>query len=187
MRTQPSALLCALIFLLLGSAFGQAPSQPQPSQDTQLLRALLEEVRQLRTAVQKTSLQQHRSQILLEQISRQKTLVENLQQELEQLRVQIRATADLNRFDEDLKEFETAYNETADPTARAQMQQAYGALKRSVERQKKQAQEELHRNQEQELRLNQQLVLEQAKLAELEQQVNVLMNDLVQVAEAGKR
>ncbi len=173
--------------VLLSTVLAQSPAPTASPSDAQLLRALLDEVRQLRLIVQKTGLQQHRLQILLEQIAQQKTRVENLQQELEQVRTQIRADSDLNRFDEDLKEFETAYQETTDPTTRAQMQQAYGALKRSVERQRKQAQEELQRLAEQERRWQQQLFQEQAKLTDLEQQLQALTNDLAQLATATPR
>jgi hypothetical protein len=90
-----------------------APLAAEAHLDAQLLRALLEEVRQLRLAVQKGSLSQHRSQLLLERIARQQDRVEGLNAEIEQVREQLQVLSQPGRYDEELKGMEEAISSNA--------------------------------------------------------------------------
>ena len=163
-------------------------SQPAiaTQQETELLKALLDEVRQLRLAVQHASLSHHRALILMEQSGRQRAVIESLSAELEQLKARIQADADPRRFDEEIKEMETAMSE-AEPQLRFQLSQTYASLKRSIERQKKQAEQELESRKERAQQLESKLRLEQAKLAEIQEQMDALERELSQQVAATRR
>ena len=156
--------------------------------EAQLLKALLDEVRQLRLAVQHNSLSQHRSQILLERIGRQQDRLENLSADLEQLRTQMQELANPDRYEAELREMEEAIKATTDPQTRAALIQAYEGLKRSLAQQRQADQQELQRQQERERKLDGQLRMEQARLAELQEQLEAVERELDrQVADARQR
>ena len=185
-RPKATFLFFLVVAILLSSysVFAQSsPSTiPQPasaSQDTQLLHALLEEVRQLRLAVEKNGLRQHQAQVVWKCIEKQQDRVTNVSLELEQLRTKIQHLSNPGRYDEAIKEAETAIREAADPQARAHLTQAYEDLKRSLERQKRSDQQELEQQRERERQLDAQLHTEQDKLAELQGRMEALEQDFV--------
>jgi chromosome segregation ATPase len=188
-------LLC-LAFVLLSlpcAALAQqtaagAPPATEARAEAQLLKALLDEVRALRLAVQSSSLSQHRAQILIERIGRQQDRIEGLSADLEQLRAEMQELANTNRYDEELREMEEAINATTDPQARAAQIQAYESLKRSLVRQRQADQQELQRQQERERALDVKLRMEQARLAEMQEQLEAVERELDrQVAETRQR
>jgi chromosome segregation ATPase len=161
-----------------------APLAAEAHLDAQLLRALLEEVRQLRLAVQKGSLSQHRSQLLLERIARQQDRVEGLNAEIEQVREQLQVLSQPGRYDEELKGMEEAISRARNPQERARLEEAYDALKRSLEEQRQADQKELERQRERERALAARLQTEQARLAELQEQLEAIEREMdKQVAE----
>lgn len=169
----------AILSLSFTIVFGQS-AQPQPSascDQSALLKALLDEVRELRTTIQRNGLAQYRATLLADAIAKQRTLVGTISLELDRVRGEIRDLADQNDEDKELAESEAAYR-AATPEARPVMEQALAALKRSVERQKQQAQRELTHLQVSEQQLNQRLLAEQAKLTSLEDEVKALERDL---------
>jgi chromosome segregation ATPase len=190
-----ASLLC-LAFVLLSlpcAALAQqtaagAPPATEARAEAQLLKSLLDEVRQLRLAVQHGSLSQHRSQMLLERIGRQQDRIEGLSADLEQLRDEMKELANPARYDDELREMEAAIQATSDPQARAAQVQAYEALKHSLARQRQADQQELQRQQERERDLDAKLRMEQARLAEMQEQLEAVERELDrQVAEARQR
>jgi predicted nucleic acid-binding Zn-ribbon protein len=189
-----SLLRLALVTLSLPcAAYAQqatmnAPQTTEARAETHLLKALLDEVRALRLAVQSSSLSQHRAQILLERIGRQQDRIEGLSADLEQLRAEMQELANPARYDDELREMETAISATSDPQARAAQIQAYEALKHSLARQRQADQQELQRQQERERVLDAKLRMEQARLAEMQEQLEAVERELDrQVAEARQR
>lgn len=176
-------LTFALLLLVSLTALAQQPvtATPSPanaSSDSQLLRALLEEVHLLRLEIQKTSINTWRAQAISERISKQQGLVDRLHEESEQLKQQIQSAQDLSREQDDLNELETAINHTPDSNTRAQLTQAYDTMKRSFERRKQYAQEQVQQLSQRQMQIEQTLQVEQSRLAELQEQRDTLDREL---------
>ncbi len=180
----PLALCALLIALLAGTqALAQAPAATPAapvasSPEAQLLRALLDEVRQMRLALQRASINTHRAQRLTERLARQQNRVDSLAEEVEQLKTLIQQTQDTAREEDELKELEATINETPDPQARAQLAQSYTILKRSLARQKEYARQEADRHRERQQQLEATLRQEQSRLAELQDQLDAIEREL---------
>jgi activator of HSP90 ATPase len=152
-----------------------------------MLKALLEEVRELRRTIERNNLRQLQAQILLKGIEKQQGHVANMSLELDQLRAHIQDLSNIGRHDETLKEAENAIREAVDPQSRALLTQAYEDLRKSLERQKKLDQQELENRRERDRQLEAQLRTEQAKLAELQEQLAALERELDKQANLGAR
>jgi chromosome segregation ATPase len=90
--------LVVLCLAASGAALAQTqpPPNPAPADQGQTIQALLNEVRQLRLAIERMSLSAYRAQIAVERLRLQQERVERLTQDLDAVRDQIR--------DEDLQE-----------------------------------------------------------------------------------
>ncbi len=182
-----------VIALLTGAgALAQQPAAaPQPptasSPEAQLLRALLEEVRQLRIALQRANINTHRAQMLTERLARQQSRVDSLIEEIEQTKALIQQSQDTSRDEDELKDLEATINETPDPQTRAQLVQSYAALKRSLIRQREYARQEAEQSRERQAQLEATLRQEQARLAELQDQLDAVYRELDQQITEGKK
>lgn len=134
--------------------------------EAQLLRALLDEVRQLRAAVQRTNINTYRAQRLAERLAQQQNRVDGLSEQIEQIKAQIQQSSDAGRDEEELRELEASIS-SADPQTRQQLQIVYESLKRSIERQREYARQDAERNRGRQQQLEATLLTEQGRLAEL--------------------
>jgi len=168
--------LCLLCAAPSFNAFAQqgAASPAAPSPEAQLLRTLIDEVRQLRVASQRNSLNLHRAQTLTDRMARQQTRVESLAEEIEQLKTQVQQSLDTSRDEDEMKELEAAINDTADTQQRAVLIQSYNGMKRAIERQREYARQEAERSRSRQQQLEIALRAEQSKLAELQDQFDAL-------------
>ena len=197
----PRGIILALLFavLFLSSAQnaytqGNAPVEPPAAINTQtelqLLRAVLDEMRQLRGELKISNLFQQRSRLLLERRRRQEDLITRLERELQELRQDMRELADAGRYDEqseDLKELEAELGQAIDPAHRADLAMEYSRVNRSLERHKKTDREELDRKREHQPKLEERLRLEKATLLDLDSQLEAFERDIeIQTVEALK-
>jgi DNA repair exonuclease SbcCD ATPase subunit len=186
------ALSCCVLLSLVTNGFAQTQPTPTPvttqvtSPEAQLLRALLEEVRQLRTALQQTTIGTLRARLLIEQLAKQQTLVDTLSEEINQLKALITQAQDTTRGDDDLQELEAQIRECADPQERARLMQSYAALKRAMERERAVLKKEAVEQQARQMQLENTLRAEQTKLAELQGQLEDLDRELEKLATGGK-
>lgn len=180
-------LLFAAPHALAQQASNNPPAQASSAQDGQSMRALLEEVRQLRLVLQRNSVNAYRAQTLMERLARQQRRVDDLTAELDQIKAQLQQAQELNREEDELKDLEATINETADPQARAQLLQAYASLKRSLARQREYARQEAERCRERQQQLEMSLSAEQGRLAEIQEQLNAVDREMdKQIAEMRK-
>ena len=88
-----SSLFCfaVLCFALPAASFAQAQrsSQSAPADSERTLKALLDEVRQLRIALERMNLSAYRAQILVERLRAQQDRVERLRRDIDSVRNQI--------------------------------------------------------------------------------------------------
>ena len=191
------ALFVAVLFLssaqnvyTQGSAPAEPPSSSNGQTELQVLRALLDEVRQLRGALQRNSFLQHHSNLLFERLRRQGDLITRFERELQELRQDMRELSDNGRYEEqneDLKQLETELGQAVDPTQRADLAVEYGRVSRSLERHKKADAEELARKREREPKLEERIRLENATLLDLYSQLEAFERDIdLQTIEALK-
>jgi thioester reductase-like protein len=187
----PCFMLClATIATSAQTPVAQSPTSTHPqtaaSPETQLLRALLEEVRQLRAILQQTTVGTLRARLLTEQVAKQQMRVDTLSEEINQLKALITQAQDTTRGDDELQELETQIRETSDPQERARLLQSYAAFKRAIERERAALKKEAVEQQSRQMQLETTLRLEQAKLADLQGQLESLDRELEKLAANGK-
>ncbi len=186
--------VCLLCLVQSAIAYAQQPAAASAtSPEVQLLRALLEEqralreeVRQLRAAIQRTNLNTYRAQRLAEQFAQQQSRVDGFVEQIEQVKTQIQQSLDTSRDEEELRDLE-AVARSADPQTRQQLLQTYESLKRSIERQREYTRQEADRNRARQQQLETMLQTEQARLAELREQLDALDRDLERQVTDGKK
>lgn len=140
---------CILLFLAFGSicsglstskiyAQGQRKAQPAPAQTNQdqILRSLLEEIRQLRRSLERTNFNTFRAQIIVERIRLQQEQLARLNQQFEELRTQA-ADNKLNQshIQDQIKDLDTRISQERDPTSREQFVSQQKEMKFMLEQQ----------------------------------------------------
>ena len=188
-RLKSSLALFVFCLALASNAFAQQPAAPNvaPSPEAQLLRALLEEVRQLRQTMQRATFNQYRTQTLTGQLARQQARVESLTEEIEQLKAAQQQAYDARRDQEELQELETAYKREPNPTMREQLRQSYQSMQRALTRQQEDQRldAERHRQRQSQLEIN--LRGEQTRLAELQEQLDAVAREFDKPAIEAKK
>lgn len=187
------------LFISLAFAAGVMAQTPTPASssgltpDTQLLRALLEEqralreeVRQLRAVILRSNITTYRAQRLTDQLVQQQSRVDGLAEEIEQLKAQTQQSLERSSDEQELRDLEAAI-QVADPQTRPQLMQVYESLKRSLERQREYAQQEVAQNRIRQQQLEALLNNEQIRLADIREQLEALDRDLDKQLADGKK
>ena len=158
--------------LALGFVFASPASFAQTaSTDSQTLQALLAEVRQLRMDLQTTSVASQRVQIILYRLQLQEGTVARAQQRVDEVHSKLaEARAGVQHFASEVERMQRALNETQNPADRKESESLLAARKGQLESQK--AAEQDWETKEAESR--QELRLEEAKLAALQEQFDQL-------------
>src|SRR5499426_2403465 len=153
------------------SALTAPVNQSQPGANGQPMQALVNEVRQLRLAIERSNLSAYRAQVTLERIRWQQPRVDRLNEKLVNVRAEI-AELRLRQASapEDLKYIENELRKETDPGKRRELQQAQLMLKRQPEA--------LAQLEQQESQLLAQLQPEQAKLNELNERLDAAQKEL---------
>jgi chromosome segregation ATPase len=169
-----SCAICCLVTIIWGAQSGGASSGAQGSEG-HTLRALLEEVHQLRLTLQRTSLNTTRAQLAFERMRLQRSRLDVLLREVESVRAQRDSVREaLAQAGDRFKELEEQTGHASDAALRARFERQLGLSKQVLN---------AHARREEQLRerdaqLNAQLQAEQAKLGELEDQLANLEREL---------
>jgi chromosome segregation ATPase len=164
------SLLPLVLLLISTTAFGQTNST-----DSDTLKSLLSEVRQLRRDLQTTTVAAQRAQILIYRTQAQESVVRRMQERVDDTRSKL---AQIQYEEKSLtaaaKQNQDLLDHTDNPTTRKELEQGIAQFK---------AHQEIQANTEQETRaklseLEEELRLEQAKLDELQDQLNRLEKTL---------
>ena len=172
MNTKKILAIVALV-TLGGVAQGLAQSSGQLAGE-ELLRALLEELRALRTTIQRNSAAEIRGQLLIERARMQNEIVRDLSRELEQRQMTGPMSDDEAIVDEAMESFEDRIRTETDSEKRRQLEREREQMKRRREMQKRYIEEARLRQQ----RLESRLAEERDKLQELEKEINSLTRDI---------
>lgn len=145
-----------------------------PSPEAQLLRVLIDEVRQLRATLQRINVNTYRAHSLNDRLAQQQSRVDSLTEEIEQTKALLTQALDTSEDETELKEMEAAWQETTNPAKREELLLAYQSFKRSLARKREAGRHEAERQRERQQQLEMTLRLEQAKLAEVQEQLAAL-------------
>jgi chromosome segregation ATPase len=154
----------AVVLLAAGlTRFGTVAANPQGS-EAAMTQALIKEVQELRRTLQDVVVSNARTQLTIEHIRLQKSLVDDLQQDRRTVQERLESdAANLQETEESARQLEKLIGATADPAYRSELEHQLRALQLNGE----QTRQRLQRQRAQEAQLNAGLEQEQAKLAEL--------------------
>jgi TolA-binding protein len=159
--------------------------------ELQLLRVLISEVRQLRFAMQESTIRQHRSTLIFERIRRQQDIIDMIESHRDDLSDQIGELTNSERYDEEideLKAYEGEITETTDPQERADLVQEQSRIKRALERKKKADGNQVERLRDRARQVQTKLENERATLTDLQYQLDILEREMErQIGIAGKQ
>jgi SMC interacting uncharacterized protein involved in chromosome segregation len=157
-------------------ALAQSQQVPAvPDHDKQVLRELLQEMRQLRVALQRMQLVSQRTQVMLERIRLQQNRVDSISRILESLRTHLaEVKAARPAIDDDIRDMDELLNRTTDTTKRSEIE---AQIKETKARLNAQSREE-EKSRQRELELTADLQAAQAKLNDLNNQLDTIMREL---------
>lgn len=172
--------LLLLVCLSLSSfsrpqAITNSVNQAQQGDNGQPMQALLNEVRQLRIAIQRSNLNTYHAQVTLERLRIQQQSVDRLNEKLGEVRERIaKAKIDQAQLPEHLRTVESKLSQETDPAKRRELENTQNQLKFESER----LTQLETQGREMEAQLNGQLQTEQAKLNELNDRLDILQKEL---------
>lgn len=174
-------LIAALVFLSHFYATRTIAQSNEPADSAQMadidktLRQMLAEVRELRIAIQRTSVVQTRFQMLVERLRIQQTHVDAVNRRVDDLRAQVAdARAARPQMEQQIKDAEDLLERTTDPNGRVDLESRIKSMKASFAR----FGPEEERLQTRELVLESELQMAQVKLTELNSQLDALLNEM---------
>ena len=171
-------LLClvTLCFISPAAALAQndKPAESVQGDRDQTLKQLLVEVHELRIAVQRATVNNNRFQMLIERTRVEQTHVESVRRELEGVRSQLSDLQAMKpRMQKQIKDAEDGLDRVTDPNTHADLEARIKTMKADLARIA--PEEERLRNRE--AALDSEFQAAQAKLNELNSQMDTLMNE----------
>ena len=170
--------LCLVTFCCASPTSAQAqsnkPAESAQGDRDQTLKQLLTEVRELRLAVQQATVSNTRFQMLIERVRVQQAHVDALSRQLENIHSQVaEMKAAKPQMEQQIKDAEDLLDRTPDPNAHAELDSRIKGGKANLARL---AQED-ERLRSRETAVDTELQSAQAKLNELNSQMDALMNE----------
>jgi len=185
-RIKTISIICLLILTtLVFASFGRSqttagsPTKAAQGENEQAMQALLYEVRELRLAIQRSNLSAYHAQVIIERMRSQQLSADRLTDRLRETRDQIfnwkmRTALEQSELQDRLKGAEDGLSEPVDPITRRGREADLAITKKKLGLM---AQEEAWMR-EKESQLAAQLQIEQARLAELNEQLDALRREL---------
>lgn len=174
-----ACVICLVLFCCIAPSrtvaqTGNASESAQGDRD-KTLQQLLTEVRELRLAVQRATVNNTRFQMLIERVRIEQARVDAIGRQLENMRAQVAdMRASRPQMEQQIKDAEALLDRMSDPIAHAELESRIKAMKGNLARM---APEE-ERLQSREATLNADLQTAQSKVNELNSQLDALMNEL---------
>lgn len=174
MRRASPFILVFTLLLTPTTSFGQSTST---STDSQTLRALLREVRELRQELRAMTAASERAQILLSREQMQQAAVENAQKEEDAAKARTQQADERSRrLTMQIKYYSDEDNEdaTPDPQQRQRIEQELASMKMQLE----QVNSDNANTQSAEMQAKEKLQIEQSKLSTIQQELDQLDRSL---------
>jgi hypothetical protein len=157
--------------LVSAAGFPLSAQQVKPPAESSLIQELLLEVRQLRMALERSSLVVPRLQLVMQKIQLQQGRVDRIARQLEDLRVSFASWGlDETRLSNDVKAAEGRVGQAADPLRRKELEERIKQAKAELDQQAARIQQQRTR----EIELANQLQVEQGRLDDLASQLALL-------------
>ncbi|MBW3564436.1 MAG: hypothetical protein KY459_06895 [Acidobacteria bacterium] len=164
--------------MIIAVAIAATPAFTVAAQDDELTRVLIQEIRLLREELQSIAASNLRSELLLERVRMQSTIVQNLSRELEDRRNQRRYQAmeeeSFNYQEQFEEEMQARLRTVTDPNERRQIEREIEMFQTRIEIQARQRLEEEART----IELQQRLDQAQANLDEYFEAIDQLIREL---------
>jgi predicted nucleic acid-binding Zn-ribbon protein len=194
-RSKAPSLLVVVLLLLCFSGQLRAQSEQrvdtaEPNNEPVRSFSLLYEVRQLRLALRQNSVQQHRSNLIVERIRHEQDLTEILEAQHGDLTDQIGDLTAEGRYGDEIaarKDYETEIAEASDAGERAQLIQEQSHLKRSLERERKTDGDRVERLRDRAHEIEKKLETERETLVSLRFQLDDMERELERQVANGER
>ena len=182
LRIKSISIICLLFLtVVVFASFGRSQTEANKNAKTaqgdneQTMQALLNEVRQLRFAIQRSNLSAYHAQLIIERMRSQRQHVDRLAESLRDTRDRIaNGKIPQAEFQHELKKIERLLSQEGDAERRQDLEERQDIFKTRLAALAK----EETRLQEVESQLNAQLQIEQARLAELDDQLDALRREL---------
>ena len=168
--------LFLLCFLLSSETSAQEVAKTQNGQgNEQILKEILSEIKQLRLVIGKTNVNQLRFQITFDQYKAQQSHVNSMNREIESIKSQLTAGTQLRPNNEEMsRTFEERLQQTTDPRQRQNLERQIQQIKRNLEMQDQREK----RMKERQTTLEMQIPAEQAKLDQLNAEMERIKQDI---------
>ncbi len=165
------ATVCCMLMFLGLPARGAAQQQAATPSETILIQALLAEIRELRLALERSTLIMPKMQLAIARVQMQQERVDRRERELQLVRDQLATEAlTKDRSQATLRQYEEQARLAPDPAARKQFEEAATALRTDLDQQSVREQQ-MQIRQSDSMNL---LKIEQAKLSELSDSLDKL-------------
>jgi chromosome segregation ATPase len=159
------------LLLIAGNASGQTKSDATDSQ-TQLLQAILSEIRQVRQDLRASTVAFQRAQILVHRVELQDGIVRRLQDKVDEMRTKLtQLQGEENQLTTELKGMQDALEQADNPDTQKEV------LKQTIRGLKTESEKKANEEQGTQARLSEsdeQLRIEQAKLGRLQDELDAL-------------
>lgn len=164
------AVICLVLLITLSINF-RSTAQPQQSGDAASSQVLIQEIRGLRRALEDFTTKNSRVQVMIERVRLQQTVVQRLNDEIDNIQVQINANEDLTvQLEETIKNLEHSLEAEEDTPHKEEISRDLKSANKNVELYKQ-------RNvklEERKTQVNASLQTESARLAEMQQSLETL-------------
>jgi predicted nucleic acid-binding Zn-ribbon protein len=166
----------SFVFLSLVILTAPAAAQPETSKtDQQILREILAELKQLRSTLARTTVNQLRFQTAFDQYKVQQTRVDSLSRELDSIKNQLNVMNPVRALNEEqIKRSEEMLSQTTDPRQRQNLERQVQSARRNLEMQDQRDK----RMKERQYTLEMQIPGEQAKLEQLNYELERIKQDI---------
>ena len=170
----------SLLFLFCIISFSQTPAQEATKSQNgqsneQVLREILSEIKQLRSVIAKTNVNQIRFQTTFEQFKSQQNRVDSMNREIELIKNQISSSSSFRtNSDEMIKSTEERMQQTTDPRLRQNLERQIQSVKRNLDAQDQREK----RLKERQTTLEMQIPIEQSKLFQLNSELESIKQDI---------
>jgi chromosome segregation ATPase len=185
-RVKGPSLSGIVLLMLLGCVLFSnskaltTPANQSPQNDNvQPMQALLNEVHQLRLAIQRSNLNTYHAQVTLERLRLQQQRVDRLSEKLEEARAKLsEIRSNQVKLPEEIKRVEELLGKEPDPINRGFKRRELESVLQTVKAELENLAQKESQAREQEAHLNGQLQTEQAKLNEVNERLDALQKEV---------
>jgi len=169
------ALTICTCIVILFTFVAARPQSAQPAAETATSQVLINEIKELRRALQDYAVVTQRTQLMSERLRFQQTRVDKLSDDRENVLMQLEASAaEAQQIDESTKSLEKLMGNESDASLRITIERDYKSALIRTEDHKRREQ----RLREREVQLNQLIQTEQAALTELKEKMQAVEQSL---------